>query len=471
MNGRIPFKVTLSAFLLLLAAGPDLVRGFERPEPSAMAGVSASPGVDASWFVSELDTDGDTGLHASVAYDPSLGTIYISYYDATNQVLRLARSDGRGPEDCGPNGKWGCHTLDSGPDVGKYSSIAVNPKTGGIGIAYHDATNGHLKYLVFKNPHLLTHSIYTIDKGIQPVSTTGLHTSLAYSEEGTPFIAYYFENPSPGGADALMLAYYTVTNGDCGYGYAENTWRCHTIKSGEGVGQYPSLVVKNNPTTNDWDFYISFYDRGRGELWFGRSVEEAANCGLYGSDMACYPVALGNDVGRYTSLYMDTANRFHIAYYDATGRQLMYAVELATETGNCGVLKSAQCDEIDPMMADYHPLGISIAEDPAGYPAIAYQAADKSLKLARPVGAVGLPPGGGNCGYKDLLSMWSCQTIDRRLSVPGLETRNGDFVSLGFAPSGVAHIAYNGFILASGGNLRVAYQRYRVYLPLILRSP
>jgi len=467
MRGRIHFRLTLLAFLLMLAAGPNQVRGFQGPGPRAPAGVSASPGADAPWFVSELDTDGNTGLHASVAYDPSQGTIYISYYDATDQVLRLARSDGLGPEDCGPDGEWSCHTVDSGPDVGKYSSIAVNPKTGGIGIAYHDATNGHLKYLVFQNPHLLVYQKYTIDKGIPPLSATGLHTSLAYSEEGTPFIAYYFENSN--GVDALMLAYYTVTNGDCGYGPIEDTWRCHTILSGEGVGQFPSLVVKNNPTTNDWDFYISFYDGGRGQLWFGKSVEgEPANCGLYGNDMACYGVAGGHNVGRYSSLYVDNTNRFHIAYYDATEDRLMYAVELASSTGNCGVLGSAQCDEIDSMLADYHPLGISIAEDPAGYPAIAYQAADQSLKLARPVGAVGLPPGGGNCGYGPLLSIWSCETIDRFGTWPAY--RNGDFVSLDIAPSGVAHIAYNGFILSSGGNLVVAYQRYRVYLPLLLRN-
>ena len=152
--------------------------------------------------------------------------------------------------------------MDSGPDVGKYSSVAVNPDTGGIGIAYHDATNGHLKYLVFENPKQLVHSVYTIDKGIEGISKTGLHTSLAYSDGGKPFIAYYFENVS--GVDALEFAYYSVTNGNCGYGYAEDTWRCHTIISGEGVGQYPSLVVRDNPTTNDWDFFISYYNGGTG---------------------------------------------------------------------------------------------------------------------------------------------------------------------------------------------------------------
>lgn len=459
MRGRIIFRATLSAVLFMLVAGTDL-------DKVDSSNSSANPGAAAPWFIDEVDTDGDMGLHASVAYDPSRGVTYVSYYDATNQELRLARSNGFGPDPCGPNGKWGCHTVDRGPDVGKYSSVAVNPDTGGIGIAYYDATNGNLKYLIFENPNLLVHNIYTIDKGIEGISSTGLHTSLAYSDEGKPFIAYYFENPS--GVDALMFAYYSVTNGNCGYGYAEDTWRCHTIISGDRVGQHPSLVVRNNPSTNDWDFYISFYNGGTGELWYSKTVEAEGYCPTDLTDMICYGVAGGNDVGRYSSLYVDSAGDFHIAYYDATEKRLMYAVELASGTGNCGVLGSAQCDEIDSMQANYHPLGISIAEDPAGYPAIAYQAANGSLKLARPINALGIPAGGGDCGPEDLFYLWFCETIDPFGT--WINYRNGDFVSLAFSPSGLAHIAYNGFILPEGGNLYVAYQRFNLHLPLVMKD-
>ena len=472
MNGRKALGLAFSVMVLLLLTGSGLagVPPTQPREPVETSGTNASPGANAAWFVDEIDTDGDTGLHTSVVYHPSLGATFVSYYDATNQQLRMARSNGLG---CGPNDEWGCHTFDPiDADVGKYSSVAVNPKEGGVGIAYHDATNGHLKYLYFENPHLLTHSIYTIDKGITDISKTGLHTSLAYSEEGTPFIAHYFENPS--GVDALEFAYYTVTNGDCGYDFAENKWRCHTIKSGEGIGQYPSLVVRDNPVTNDWDFYISFYNGGTGDLWYGKSVEESANCGLYGSDMACYPVdASANDVGKYSSLYVDSAGDFHIAYYDATDHKLMYARELASGDGNCGVLGSAQCDEIDAMQADYHPVGISIAEDPAGYPAIAYQSANGSLKLARPLAALGLPAGSGNCGPGDLFSTWYCETIDPYVSeLGGFKYRNGDYVSLAFSPSGLATIAYYRiYTNKNDGNLVVAYQRFQNHLPLVARNP
>ena len=179
MSGGVFFRAALSAFLLVLAAGSDLARGSQGIGVMGPAVASASPGATEPWFMAEIDTDGDTGLHASVAYDPTWGSIYVSYYDATNQRLRMARSDGVGPEDCGPNGEWGCLTLDSGADVGKYNSIALNPVTGGIGIAYHDATNGKLKYIYFSEPRLLVWSTYTIDQGIPGVSTTGLYTSEA----------------------------------------------------------------------------------------------------------------------------------------------------------------------------------------------------------------------------------------------------------------------------------------------------
>ena len=466
MNGRKALGLAFSVIVLLLVTGSGLagVPPTQPREPVETSGAGASPGANTPWFVEEIDTDGDTGLHTSVAYDPIWGSIYVSYYDATNQQLRIARSNGSG---CGPNGEWGCTSLDiNEPDVGKYSSIAVNPNgdRSGIGIAYHDATNGKLKYLYFKNSRLLTHSIYTIDKGIEGVSTTGLHTSLKYTEDGQPNIAYQFYHPA--GVEALMWAYYSYASGNCVNGDVADEWRCETIITGEGVGEYSSLYLLDL-----FDVRIAYHDAGRGELWYAdSSLLQNGNCGPYETDWACYPVDGGNDVGKYSSLYVDSAGDFHIAYYDATTDKLMYARKLAGGGGNCGVLGSAQCDEIDAMQADYHPVGISIAEDPAGYPAIAYQAANGSLKLARPLAALGMPVGSGNCGPEDLFLTWYCETIDRYN--PFLPYRNGDYVSLAFSPSGLATIAYYRlYTILNDGNLVVAYQRpFQNHLPLVVKN-
>ena len=106
MRGQILFRTTLSVTLLLLVAGSNLVRGSADLVEAESASSSGNPGAAAPWFMDEVDTEGDMGLHASVAYDPASGVIYASYYDATNQELRLARSNGFGPEPCGPDGEW-----------------------------------------------------------------------------------------------------------------------------------------------------------------------------------------------------------------------------------------------------------------------------------------------------------------------------------------------------------------------------
>jgi hypothetical protein len=164
---------------------------------------------------------------------------------------------------------------------------------------------------------------------------------------------------------------------------------------------------------------------------------------------------------------VDAGNRFHIAYYDDTADKLKYAVNIGGG-GNCGVLGSAQCDEIDTMMQGYNRLGVSVAEDAAGYPIIAYQSQYGSLNVARPLAALGLPPGGGNCGPENLFYTWYCETIDRY----GMWTpyRNGDYVSIAVGPSGLATIAYQRFITSSDGNLMVSHQRSPVFLPLVMKN-
>jgi hypothetical protein len=463
MSGRITFGATLLAFVLMLAVGQGFAGGLSDAGAGEPAGVSESPGVTAPWFVDEVDTEGDTGEYASVAYDAFRGAIYVSYYDATSHSLRIARDD-RATSNCGPGEKWYCHTLDTaGADVGRYSSIAVRPAGSGMGIAYHDATNGHLKYLWFDNPNLWTHHIATIDKGIPEFSiTTGLYTSVKYSSGDVPFIAYHFQNP--GNVDALMLAYPQPDEGNCGYGpYYLDDFQCDTIQTGEGIGQYASLALDRLDRP-----HIAYYDRGNGDLMYATSVI-GTNCGP-ANTWSCHRISGSDpaeDVGRYASMYIDGDDRFHIAYYNADTEMLMYATQ-ADSGGNCGVADWARCIEIDDMPADYHPLGISIDKDPAGYPVIAYQEEGGSLNLARPAAALGLSGGGGNCGPGNPFATWYCETIDPHGDY--IFYRNGDSVSLDVSPSGLVNIAYNGFIINDSGNLRVAYQRYQVHLPLVLRN-
>jgi hypothetical protein len=127
------------------------------------------------------------------------------------------------------------------------------------------------------------------------------------------------------------------------------------------------------------------------------------------------------------------------------------------------------------MPADNPPdrqVGISIAEDAAGYPIIAYQSANGSLNVARPVAALGLSIEYGNCGPVSFLyHTWYCETIHR--SGKYVTYRNGDFVSVAADSSGLATIAYYEYITGSGGNLGVSRQLLllQVFMPLVVKTP
>jgi hypothetical protein len=458
MKVRSVFALMLSV-MLLLTAGPGLAFGAQPTGASYVDDMNADPVANAPWFNIEVDTPGDTGQHTSVAINQVTDTTYVSYYDYTNKTLRLAMNKGFGIGNCGPNNSWLCQTVDTTYGVGQYSSIAVNPSNGEIGIAYYDATNRQLKYAHGEICPTCTWSKDIIDKPLLPSVIVGQYASLKYHSDGTPYIAYYFENTS--NVDSLKVASYVGSGGVGCSGSVASMWKCDSIQTGEGVGQFASLALDGAGNR-----HIAYYDGSNGDLWYATS-STGANCGPGMNTWLCYPVDSLNDVGKYASLYVDNGNDFHIAYYDATTDKLKYAFDKGSG-GNCGVLGSAQCDTIDSMPPDIHPLGVSIAEDSAGYPIIAYQSVDGSLKAARPLPALGLPGGSGNCGPEIPFSTWHCETIDP--DNPWVPYRNGDFVSIALHPSGLATIAYYGFITSTQGNLNVSSQRFQIYLPVGVKN-
>ncbi len=451
MKDRNFLGLILSVMLLLLAAGSALARGAQPVGYPAASGANAGSAANAPWFISTVDSAVGFCSHVSVAIDPDSGTTYISYYDETNTALKMAKHVGSGGN-CGPNDSWSCQTIDSSEDVGKYSSIAINPASGEAGIAYHDATNGKLKYAYRSCAPLCWWVNITVDQGIFPVSFTGLYTSLKYHSNGTAYIAYYFNNPS--GVDALMVASYVGSGGNCGYGTVAGEWQCDTIQTGEGVGQYASLALDGSGQPR-----IAYYDGGTTALMY------AYNNGVSWTRREILPV----NSGLYASLAVDVNNGDlpHIAHYNPSTGKLGYAVYVGSN-GNCGFNSSStkfewQCDEIATMGTGTHPRtrDVSLAVDKAGFPIIAYSwyygtpFSIRGFSWVRPAAALGLQS--GNCGPQDL---WQCEGID------GAWT--GDYSAIAVSPSGLATIAYN--VSQYPGGLRVAYQQFQVYLPLIVKN-
>jgi hypothetical protein len=457
MKIRVLFGLLLSA-LLLIAAGSGLAQGLQPAESTEGVDLSADPVTSARWFNIEVDTPGDTGQYSSVAINPVTDTTYVSYYDYTNKTLRMAMNKGFGIGNCGPNNSWLCQTVDSTYGVGLYSSIAINPVNGEIGIAYYNGTSGKLQFAHAKICPTCSWSIEIIEEPILfPTDKMGQYASLKYHSNGTPYIAYYFENT--GNVDALKVASYVGSGGNCGYGSVANKWQCDSIQIGEGVGQYASLAMDSSDRPR-----IAYHDGGNNSLMY------AYHNGMSWTIREILPT----NSGKYASLYVDVNNGNipHIAHYDSSNGKLGYAV-FKGSGGNCGFNSSStqfewQCDEIEPVGTSTHPKGVSLAVDLAGYPMIAYQSAGGSLKVARPLLALGLPGGFGNCGPEIPFSTWSCETVDPgNLFVP---YRHGDYVSIALHPSGLATIAYYGFITPTGGNLNISNQRIQVLLPVILNT-
>jgi hypothetical protein len=437
--------------LLLLLAGSSLAREPQPAGPSEAVGVNASPAANAPWFKITVDAY-DVGQYASVAIDPVNNTTYISYYDETYKDLRMAKYVGSGGN-CGPNNDWSCETVDSAGDVGKYSSIAINPVSGGVGIAYYDATNGELKYAYSEICPTCSWSIDTVDWTTNIFGNMGQYSSLKYHSNGKPYIAYYYENLI--GVDKLKLARGGLAMGNCGSGSA-GMWQCDTISSGDQVGKYTSLALDGSDRPR-----IAYYDGVNNALWYAQ----------YGTSWFTLKI-LPDNSGQYASLYVDNGDISHIAHYDSSNGKLGYAVYVGSGgNANCGVFDSKfwwRCDDIESVGTITHPKGLSLAVDAASYPIIAYQKGG-SLKVARPLDALGLLAGSGNCGPEDPFSTWKCETIDPFQSLGPVV--NGDFVSIALNSSGLATIAYyQEFSASFTGILKVAYQQLQGFLPLVMKN-
>jgi hypothetical protein len=94
-----------------------------------------------SWSVEPVHehTAGNLGRHNSIAVEPATGRVHIAYYNAVQGDLWHARKD--------PGGAWVRTLLDSAGDVGRHTSIALNLAE--VRIGYYDFTNGDLRVAAY----------------------------------------------------------------------------------------------------------------------------------------------------------------------------------------------------------------------------------------------------------------------------------------------------------------------------------
>ena len=247
----------------------------------------------SNWNIVSVDTTGNVGWWTSIAIN-SNNAVHISYYDSTNDDLKYATC----ASSCSSTSSWSKVTVDSSGDVGKYSSVAIDSNDA-VHISYRDSTNDDLKYATCSSSCSSASSWTT--STIDSVGNVGSRTSIAIDSN-----------------DALHISYHDITNGDLKYATDQSgSWANTTVDSVGTVGQYTSIAIDSNDVV-----HISYYDATNKDLKYATNMQSSIVSGVGG---VIKFVDRDAEVGRYSSIAVDSSGDVHISYYGATNGDLKYA--------------------------------------------------------------------------------------------------------------------------------------------------
>jgi hypothetical protein len=217
----------------------------------------------------------------------------ISYYDATNEDLKVAHCSNAACSSATIT------TLDSAGDVGKYSSVIIGADGLGL-ISYYDATNEDLKVAHCSDAACSSATITTLDSA----GDVGKYSSVTIGSDGLGLISYSATMTPPLDDTNSNLKVAHCSNAACSGG---------TITTLASLGTDPSVTIGA-----DGLGLISYYDATNGNL-------KVAHC----SDAACSKATINTDaldssgnVGRYTSVTIGADGLGLISYYAATNEDL-----------------------------------------------------------------------------------------------------------------------------------------------------
>jgi hypothetical protein len=236
------------------------------------------------------------------------------------------------------------------------------------------------------------------------------------------------------------------------------------------MGLRPALVF--NPSGKP---RIAYYDEKNGFVKYAAYTgTDLDNCGP-ANDWQCSPVDAGAGGGLGLHIEVESSETPEIAYYSPLSTGKLKIARYVSSQGNCGLNGEWLCQEIDDMgVAPDIELSLSMVADADGNPFIAYQQAPggakpAGLKIARPIAAIEYAA--GNCGPKVTIPTvhftWQCDMLDSGYSGVNHE---GFYAAMGLRENGLGLVAYfETDSYRGGGNLKIAYQKFLGYLPVLKR--
>jgi hypothetical protein len=195
-----------------------------------------------------IDSNGDVGYFTSIAIGTN-GNPIISYYDQTNNDLKIAVCNNPTCEALGGAPAATNTTIDSTGIVGLYTSITIGTNGNPI-ISYWDVTDFDLKVAACNNPTCTgaTEGDRSTNATIDSNGSVGTDTSITIGTNGNPIISYYDETNND-----LKIA---VCNNPTCTGIAEGDRSTNTtIDSNGNVGYYTSIAIGTNGNP-----IISYFD-------------------------------------------------------------------------------------------------------------------------------------------------------------------------------------------------------------------